>query len=372
MNDIEARLAATRRKLSETDIDALVIESPHNRRYVTGFTGSAGYAVVDPAGAALVVDGRYYERAASEAPGVTLVRGGNAPVSALAEHLAAIGAERVGFEAEHVSVDLLERLSKATDELTEELTWAPTKGIVEGLREVKTSAEMAALRRSVALADRAMERAWQVARPGMTEAALAWELERFMRESGAEALAFDVIVAAGENSALPHHTPTDRQIQAGEPIVVDLGAKLAGYCSDITRTFSLGPPDGEGASEYAAVWRTVDEANRRAADALRAGISGRVVDGIAREHIAAEGWGDAFLHGLGHGVGMEVHEAPRLGARSPETPLRAGSVVTLEPGIYLEGRFGVRIEDIALVGDDGAEIVTAAAKPMWLELDDAR
>lgn len=240
------------------------------------------------------------------------------------------------------------------------MEWRPTKALVEELRATKDESEIEVIKRAVRLADRAMEHAFAVVRPGMSEQALAWSIERFMRENGAEALAFDTIVAAGENSALPHHTPTERSIAAGEPIVIDMGARIDGYHSDVTRTICIGEANDP---DYLHVWTLVDEANRLSTAALRAGALGAQIDSVAREHIAAAGFGDDFKHSLGHGVGLDIHEAPRLSQVAPEVPLPAGAVVTIEPGIYLEGRFGVRIEDTVVVREDLAEVLTAVDKP---------
>jgi Xaa-Pro aminopeptidase len=232
-------------------------------------------------------------------------------------------------------------------------------GVVEPHRAVKTEAEIDRIRAAVDLGDRAMELAYATAAPGMTERELAWRLERFMRESGAECLAFDVIVGAGEDGALPHHSPGDRPIRAAEPIVIDLGARIDGYNGDLTRTFSLGAAaDGE----YMAVYGVVDRACQASKEALKAGVSCRALDEVARAVIREAGYGDYFGHGLGHGVGLNVHEAPRLGPAADDDVLREGMVVTIEPGIYLPGRFGVRIEDLVVVRADGAEVLSGARK----------
>lgn len=359
MSVIPQRLARIRAALAEHEIDALVVEQPENRRYLSGFTGSAGRLVVSPEAAHLVTDSRYYERVEREAPDVTLVQGPK-PFDALAELLDQLGVTRAGFEADYVTVGILRKLEASG----EGRSWLPTQGAVEALRERKSEDEVAVLRRAIELADRVMEHAWQILRPGMTEAELAWALERWLREHGAEAVAFDIIVGAGENGALPHHSPGDRPIALGDGIVIDLGARLEGYHSDLTRSFSFGPP---GDPDYERVWQVVADANRAAAEALRPGMTGREVDGVARKIIADAGYGEAFGHGLGHGVGLQIHEGPRLSPLASERPLQAGNVVTLEPGVYLPGRFGVRIEDIALVTSDGCEILSGVRKPVVVE-----
>jgi len=360
MTEVQARLAELRTALPEKEIDALLVTTPENRRYLTGFTGSAGLLLVTRTAAHLVADGRYYERVGQEAPDVLLVRGGTAPLDALEPLVAETGVARIGFEADHVTVAQLEKFQRKVPKAE----WVPIAGMVERLRLVKSASELAALRRALALADRAMEHAWAVVLPGMTERELAWRIEVFMREHGAQAVAFDLIVAAGEHGALPHHASGARPIAAGEPIVVDIGARLDGYHSDLTRTFTLGPATDP---EYAHVWHVVEAANQAGRAALRAGATGVEVDRAARGVIEAAGYGEAFGHGLGHGVGLQIHESPRLSPAADEVPLSLGSVVTIEPGIYLPGRFGVRIEDVAVIGPGGAEILTGVAKPMVVE-----
>jgi Xaa-Pro aminopeptidase len=286
---------------------------------------------------------------------VRLVEGGSHTIERLGGMLGDLGAATVGFEADSVTVSLLERFERAG----ERVEWRPTQAIVEAARVVKDDHEIECIKRAVKVADRAMEHAFATARPGMSEMELAWSIERFMRENGAEAVAFDTIVAAGENSARPHHHPSGRAIKAGEAIVIDLGARVDGYHSDVTRTICLGEPIDP---EYERVWSLVEAANRAATLALGVGQLGAAIDRIARDHLAAAGFGDDFKHSLGHGVGLDIHEAPRLSQVAPEIPLPAGAVVTIEPGVYLEGRFGVRIEDTVVVRAHGAEVLTQVGK----------
>ncbi len=361
MPETQVRLAAVQAELQQHTLDALVVTHARNRRYLTGFTGSAGTLVVFPDAAHLIADSRYYDQIEHEAPEVQLERAGYETFKRLGELLAARGAARVGLEAQVVTLSQLHELR----EKMPDIDWQATKGLVEQYRAVKTDSEIAALRRAIALADEAMALAYSIARPGMTEGALAWALEVFMREHGAEGMAFDVIVGAGENGALPHHRAGDRVIQAGEPIVIDMGARLDGYNSDITRTFSLGPARD---SDYERIYDIVDRANRAAVADLRVGMTGAQADALGRDVIKAAGCGEQFGHSLGHGVGLDVHEAPRLSQHADDTPLAAGMVFTIEPGIYLSGRFGVRIEDIVVLREGGAEVLTRAAKHAVVEL----
>ena len=359
--DARRRLDAIRADLASLELNALVVGQQHNRRYLTGFTGSSGLAVVTGDAARLLTDSRYFEQAEREAPEFGLERIDGNVFERLAGVLSALGAERVGFEADSLSVSEYERYRSATPGVT----WVATSALVEKRRAVKCEDEIELLRQAARLTDRAIEHVAGVIRPGITERSLAWQLERFMRENGAEALSFEPIVASGENSAQPHHRPSDRLISAGEPIVIDIGAQLNGYCGDLTRTFSIGPCRYP---EYEQVYRIVDLANRTAIAGIQAGKTGPQIDALARDVIAGEGFGDCFGHGLGHGVGLNIHELPRLSRAAGSDPLVEGMVATVEPGIYVEGSFGVRIEDVVVVRANGAEVLTGARKQPVVEI----
>lgn len=352
---VESRLAGIRESMSKHELDALLIEEGGNRRWLTGFTGSAGSVVVTATEALLHTDSRYYEQVERQAPDFELVRAGANPMETLCGALEDRNLLRVGIEGETVTVGRLARLRKQAPGVD----YIAKSGIVEEFRAVKTEAEIAMIARCANLGDDAMRLAYDRARPGVAENELAWELEKFMRERGAEGLAFAIIVGSGPNGALPHHATGDRRIQAGDPIVVDLGATIDGYNGDLTRTFSVGPATDP---DYESVYEIVAEANRAAAAGIRPGVTGREADALARSVIQEAGYGDAFGHGLGHGVGLNVHEAPRLGPAAGDAPIRAGMVLTIEPGIYLPGRFGVRIEDLAVVREDGVEILSRVTK----------
>jgi Xaa-Pro aminopeptidase len=261
----------------------------------------------------------------------------------------------LGFESEYVSVAQALRWEQA---LQAQVDLAGTTHLIEGLRICKDRDELQALRRAVALADEALAHIYDWMQPGMTEQQVAWELESVMRTRGASRVSFEVIVGSGPNGALPHLRPTGRVIQAGEPVVMDLGCEVEGYCSDVTRTVCLGEPKDD---KYLKIWNLVLRAQETAQAGIKAGISGVDGDKMARDVIADAGFGDYFGHSLGHGVGLAIHEDPKLSFTNSD-PIPAGAVVTVEPGVYLPGWGGVRIEDIVVVREEGLDVLTRAAK----------
>jgi len=337
-------------------VDVMLVGALPNVRYLTGYTGSNGLALVGPDTRVFVTDFRYVEQAAAEVePSFERRR---APV----DLLEAVGEAlpeppvRLGFEDEHVSVRDHGRLREL---LGNEVELVAAGGIVERLRAVKEPREIERIRAAVALADRAFDQLISEGLVGRSERELARALERAMLAGGAERPSFETIVASGAHGALPHAAPRDVQLGPGELVVIDWGAQVDGYCSDCTRTVATGDP-GE---ESLRVYELVREAQRVGVSAIRARANGREVDAVAREVIEARGFGEYFGHGLGHGVGIDVHEAPRLSQRS-EDQLQAGNVVTVEPGVYLPGRFGVRIEDLVVVTDGGCEVLTSVPKEL--------
>ena len=347
------RLTKLRQVLTDQQLDALLISQPENRRYLAGFTGSAGWLLVTAARAVLATDFRYYEQVGREAPDWELARITDNFQKLLPDLLVSAGVRRLGFEGQHVTVDQLATWTQATSGVE----WVPLKDTVESIRMVKDETEIEAMRRSAALTDEALAYALEATRPGMTELQVAWLVESYMRTHGASKVAFDLIVAAGPNGALPHAHPGERTIQAGDPIVFDLGCVVDGYCSDLTRTVCLGEPS----DKYLAVFDTVLQAQQAAEAAIRPGMTGVQTDAVARDLITAAGYGDKFGHGLGHGVGLAVHEKPGAGRLSIDT-LQTGMSLTVEPGIYLPGEFGVRIEDLTIIRDGGVEILSHAPK----------
>jgi Xaa-Pro aminopeptidase len=328
--------------------EPLLVSNLVNVRYLVGFESSNAALVVEPERVRLFSDFRYAELGRS-VEGVEFVETKRSLFDALAELLEG----RIGFEADHVTYARWETLGNGGLELV------PRRGLVEELRAVKDEAELEAVRNAAALTSEAYARFAEERFVGRTERDLAWRLEELFHELGAEAPAFETIVAAGPNGARPHARPGNRKIGSGETVVVDAGAKLEGYCADCTRTFATGPLPERLSEAYALCL----EAQLAGLQAVRAGATGVEADGAAREVIDDAGFGEAFGHGLGHGVGLDVHEAPRLSRESSDTLVR-DQVVTVEPGIYLEGLGGIRIEDLVIVGENGAEVTTGFTKDL--------
>ena len=339
--------------LAERELDRMLVTDLTNVRYLTGFTGTNGACVCGPGVRLFLTDFRYTERAAAEVEGWETLTIAADWLKGIAERLEG----RVGFEDDQMSVRLLEKLK---EKLADGVEMVAAGGRVEQLRRVKDTEELAKIAEASKLADGVW--GWSLERglAGRGEREVARAAEARIRELGGDP-SFPAIVAAGPNGALPHAEPGEREIGRGELVVFDMGAQLDGYCSDGTRTFATGEP-GE---EARAVYEVVREAQQKALEAIRAGVKGEDVDGVARKVIDAAGHGDHFGHGLGHGVGLEVHEAPRLSLRSDDV-LAAGEVVTVEPGIYLPGDLGVRIEDLVVVEDEGLRNLSALPKELQL------
>ena len=352
------RLDRVRTAFTEHELDGILISSDENRRYLSGFTGSAGYLLISPDRAILATDFRYVEQAGNQAPDYRIERiaGGSDWLPRVASEL---GVSRLGFESQEMTVHSHSSFQKAIEESDDAggLTLVETSDLVDGMRATKNGEEMELLTRAVEITDRALDEVTESIEPGVTERQVAWELEKSMRERGAEALAFDVIVAAGPNGALPHHSPSDRAIGEGEPVVIDMGARYRGYCADLTRTIVIGEPD----ETFRRVYGTVLRAQLAAEEQVRSGMTGAEADAIARDIIAEAGHGDDFGHSLGHGVGLAVHELPWVGPRA-EDRLEDGMMFTIEPGIYLSDWGGVRIEDIVVLEDGRARVISKARK----------
>jgi Xaa-Pro aminopeptidase len=334
-------------QIGASGLDAMLVTDLINVRYLSGFSGSNGALLVfaDDRVPVLATDGRYRTQAAEQAPDLEI-----AIERALGRYLVGQAADgdvrKLGFESNVVTVDGFDALGSELDEQGGDTELVRAAGTVEALREVKDAGELALLRLACEAADAALDDlvARGGLRPGRTEREVSRELEALMLDHGADGISFETIVAAGPNSAIPHHRPTDAVLAQGDFVKIDFGALVAGYHSDMTRTFVL----GKAADWQLEVYQLVADAQRAGREALRPGAGLREVDGAARQLIADAGYGENFGHGLGHGVGLQIHEAPGIGATSAGT-LLAGSVVTVEPGVYLPGRGGVRIEDTLVV-----------------------
>jgi Xaa-Pro aminopeptidase len=350
MQERADRLAAL---VSERELDRFLVSDLVNVQYLTGFGGTNGACVCGGDARVFLTDFRYTERAEAEVEGWEIVTVKDDWLGGIAERLAG----KTGFEDHHMSV---RSKAKLEEKLADGVSLEPAGGSVEKLRRVKDEAELAAIAVAAELADEAWRWSLERGLAGRTELDVARAVEAWMREQGAEP-SFPTIVAAGPNGALPHAEPGEREIGRGELVVFDMGAKLDGYCSDGTRTFATGEP-GERARE---VYETVREAQTAALAAVKAGVRAEDVDKVARDPIGAAGYGERFGHGLGHGVGLEVHEEPRVSPRS-EDVLRPGEVVTIEPGVYLPGELGVRIEDLVVVTEQGLRNLSGLPKDLQL------
>jgi Xaa-Pro aminopeptidase len=353
MSERAGRLAAG---LPDIGADLMVVTNLVNVRYLTGYSGSNGLAVIGPDTRVFITDFRYAEQSATEVDGSFDRRIAALDLMEAIDEILPAGSQRIAFEDGHLTVRSHRRLRELMPERVELVAAGDP---VEALRLVKSAGEIARIRAATELADAALREIMEQGLTGRTEIEVATALEHAMGERGAKAASFDSIVAAGPHGALPHAQPRNEAIGTGELVVIDWGAELDGYCSDCTRTVAT----GEIGDEARAAYTLVREAQLAGLDAVRAGVGGREADSAARAVINAGGYADHFGHGLGHGVGMEIHEAPRLSQRSDDV-LRTGSVVTVEPGVYLPGRLGVRIEDLVVVTDSGCDILTSLSKDL--------
>ena len=365
--EVASRLCKLRSRLDEAGVDSLIVTNLANVRYLSGFSGSAGVVVVTSKQAVLTTDGRYRTQSAEQVEAAGLAGSldiaiGNAEDQRAAVRAALVAASstRVGLEAESVTWAASRRWREIFDDAAEGVA---ASGVVEGLREVKDAGELDRMARAAAIADGALAEVLPMlagvsATSTLTEEEFALALDTAMRRGGAEDRAFDTIVAAGPHSAKPHHQPTGTALRPGEAVVVDFGATFCGYRSDMTRTFWLG---GEPTGEMARVFQVVADSQARGVAAVRAGVAAKEIDTVCRDVITEAGWADRFEHGTGHGVGLDIHEAPtvsQLGAAI----LVPGVVVTVEPGVYLPGLGGVRIEDTLVVTEDGSRSLTRFTK----------
>lgn len=361
LHDYESRVQQVREKMAEQQMDGFMVIVAENRRYLSGFSAedtqfdeTAGALLITASRMVIATDSRFELQAQREAPRWERFIYKKGLAQELPEILQDLDLRRLGFESARLSVQQLNQMREALSSAGMKIELLDTENLVEALRLRKSEAEIEAIRHALELAEDAFKRLRESLTAGRSEVDLAWGLERAMREAGAEELSFPVITAAGQNAALPHAVPGTRKIAAGEPILFDWGARLHGYCSDISRTVVIGKPD----DTFRAVFSAVYEAQQKAIEAIRPGVSGKQVDKVARDHIAQAGFAGKFGHGLGHGTGLAVHEAPRLSPIREDT-LEPGMVFTVEPGIYLPDWGGVRLENMVAVREHGAEVLNA-------------
>lgn len=354
------RTQKLRQSLEASGLDAILISQPENRFYLSGFNGSSGFLIVSRDHAFIATDFRYFEQTERQCPDYNLLKmTGGRPLGWFHEALAQIKPKRIGFESSDVSFAFYSAIKRSLSELPSEARprLMSTRNLVEALREVKDAAEIAEIDKAASYADAALANVVPTISPGMTEKQVAWDLEKAMREAGADSISFDTIVASGPNGALPHHRPSDKQLREGELVVIDMGAKINGYCSDITRTIVVGRPD----AQTDKVYHTVLEAQLNAIEEVRAGMTGHDADSLARTVIDNAGYGEHFGHSLGHGIGLAVHEVPVVGPRGGSV-LGKNMVFTIEPGIYIPGWGGVRIEDMVVLENGKVRVITQTAK----------
>ncbi len=354
------RLENFRRAMSDQSLDTFLVAVPENRFYLSGYkdedlnlTESAGYLLVSSAEKYLLTDPRYEEAAKREAPDFKPAIYTFGLPQVLPDLLSNLKTHRLGIESNFLTFKRYTEVREALEKTRPGAELVPTENLVEQFRVIKDEAEIELIRNSIALTESALSTAWNSLSTGVTEKEIAWLIEKTIREGGGEAVSFPPIVASGPNAALPHAVPTERRVVPGEPVILDLGSKLEGYCSDTTRTWTGGEPH----PQLREIYKIVREAQLAAQDAVRAGRDTVEVDSAARNLIAKAGYGDRFGHGLGHGVGLAVHEKPGLRKIDP-TLLKENMIVTIEPGIYLPGFGGVRLENMVRITATGYELLS--------------
>ena len=354
------RITKLRHNLAEAGLDALLISTFENRLYLSGFTGSAGFLFITDSELILATDSRYTEQASIQATNfnIKLI---SAKLDWFAGLVESSGSKKIGFEADDISFNmhqaLLSKINQSNSDKTKHVEMVSTSNFVSNLRQVKTSDEIQILEKVCSITDEAMDTVTPDIVAGMTEKELSWLLEQAMRNLGGEKMSFDVIVAAGPNGALPHHRPDSSKLKSGDSVVIDMGCIYQNYCSDLTRTIVVDEPD----DKFKKIYKTVLDAQIKAEKEARPGMSGADIDDLARSVIRDAGFGEYFGHSLGHGVGLQVHEQPWISANSKNI-VKPGMVFTVEPGIYIPGWGGVRIEDVVVMQETGVELLNKAKK----------
>ncbi|WP_438448792.1 M24 family metallopeptidase [Gorillibacterium sp. sgz5001074] len=353
----QSRLVKLRKELEALQLDALLVTNSYNRRYMTGFTGTSGYVLITSGEAYFLTDFRYMTQAAQQAPDYKIVEHKAKPMETVKELLDGLGIGRLGFEQQDVSYGLY----KSYGEDLEGIELVPTTFVVEKLRMIKDEQELSVMQEAADLADAAFTHILGYLKPGVSELEIALELEFFLRRNGATSTSFDTIIASGERSALPHGVASERKLGMNEFVKMDFGALYKGYCSDITRTVVLGQPT----DKHREIYGIVKEAQETCLAGLRPGMTGAEGDALARDVIKKAGYGDRFGHGTGHSFGLQIHENPRL-SPTCDVVLQPGMTVTVEPGIYLPGFGGVRIEDDVVMTETGIRVLTHSTKELLL------
>ena len=355
--NLTSRLNKLRQKLAEKEVDALFISQPENRYYLSGFDGSDGFLLITPQNTILATDFRYIEQAKRQAPDYEIFLITNNIADWFPRLIADVNFRRLGFEAGHITFARYQRLTDALNKAKSRLKLTPVDRLVESLRAIKEPEEIELITKASAISDSAFEYIEGIIHIGMSEMEIAWEIEKFMREKGSQTIPFDIIAASGPNSALPHAQPSQHTITSGEPIVIDIGARIGGYGSDLSRTICLGSHD----DTFNKVSDTVLRAQLAAIATIKEGMTGGEADNLARKVIKEAGYGEAFGHALGHGIGLAPHEQPRLGPNAKEH-LVNGMIFSIEPGIYLTGWGGVRIEDTVVMESGTIRVISRARK----------
>ncbi|WLR43899.1 Xaa-Pro peptidase family protein [Bacillus carboniphilus] len=349
------KLERLRTRLDELEVEGLLITNSYNCQYMTGFTGSSGVAIITKNHAAFITDFRYMEQATEQVKGYEIIEHKQSLIKEVAKFIGKTGIKKLGFEQDSLNYATY----SAYKEEMEDIQFAPVSKAVEKLRLIKSEAEIKILKEAVQIADDAFDHILSYIKPGVKETDVSNELEFFMRKNGAVSSSFDKIVASGHRSALPHGVASDKTIQSGEFVTLDFGAYYKGYCSDITRTVAVGEPN----EKLREIYDVVLNAQLKGMQEIKPGLTGKQADAITRDYITEMGYGDYFGHSTGHGLGMEVHEGPGLSSRSDEE-LVPGMVVTVEPGIYIPGIGGVRIEDDTVITESGNESLSHSPKEL--------
>src|SRR5690625_2780837 len=340
--------------MKKTGIDGLLVTSEINRRYITDFTGTAGVALITDSKALFITDFRYTEQAKEQAKLFSIIEHKIPITEEIAKQIQQLHIEKLGFEQTNVTYEAYKRYEEVF-----QTELVPVSNLIESLRLIKTEEELTIIKEAAQIADKAFEHILTFIKPGIKEVDVANELEFTMRQAGATSSSFDIIVASGYRSALPHGVASDKEIATGELVTMDFGALYKGYCSDITRTVAV----GEISEELNTIYHIVLEAEKRGVAGIKAGMTGKEADDLTRSHITEQGYGANFGHSTGHGIGLEVHENPRLAPTSTDV-LQKNMVVTVEPGIYVTNIGGCRIEDDIIITDSGNEVITHSSREL--------